>query len=72
VLASVAYEAGIINGAFYTTLVLIGVLTSQAAGAWLRFVPWKGWPLLSTNPKDTRCGPAMKPVPVPGSRELAA
>ena len=54
VLASVAYEAGIINGAFYTTLVLTAVLTSQAAGVWLRFVLWKGLPLLSTNPEDTR------------------
>lgn len=33
VLASVAYDAGIISGAFYTTLVLAAVFTSQAAGA---------------------------------------
>jgi Kef-type K+ transport system membrane component KefB len=47
VLASVAYEAGIISAAFYTTLVLVAVLTSQAAGAWLEFVLRKGLPLLS-------------------------
>lgn len=47
VLASVAYEAGIISAAFYTTLVLVAVLTSQAAGAWLEFVLHKGFPLLS-------------------------
>lgn len=47
VLASVAYEAGIINAPFYTTLVLTAIITSQAAGAWLRFVLSKGWPLLS-------------------------
>src|SRR5579884_841019 len=47
VLASVAFEAGIISAAFYTTLVLVAVLTSQAAGAWLEFVLRKGWPLLS-------------------------
>ena len=46
VLASVAYDAGIINAAFYTTLVLAAVLTSQAAGAWLEYVLRKGWPLL--------------------------
>jgi len=46
VLASVAYDAGIINAAFYTTLVLAAVLTSQAAGAWLEYVLHKGWPLL--------------------------
>jgi Kef-type K+ transport system membrane component KefB len=53
VLASVAYDAGIINAAFYTTLVLAAVLTSQAAGVWLRFVLSIGWPLLSSNPEET-------------------
>jgi len=47
VLASVAFDAGIVNATFYTTLVLVAVLTSQAAGAWLDFVLRKGWPLLS-------------------------
>src|ERR671934_2071398 len=50
VLASVAFDAGIINAAFYTTLVLVAVLTSQAAGAWLEFVLRKAWPLLSAEP----------------------
>lgn len=53
VLASVAYDAGLINAAFYTTLVLAAVLTSQAAGAWLRFVLGRGWPLLSSSPEET-------------------
>lgn len=53
VLASVAFDAGIINAAFYTTLVLTAVITSQAAGVWLRFVLGRGWPLLSTNPSET-------------------
>ena len=47
VLASVAYEAGIINAQFYTTLILLAVLTSQFAGAWLEFVLRRGRPLLS-------------------------
>jgi Kef-type K+ transport system membrane component KefB len=47
VLASVAYEAGIINGTFFTTLVLTAIVTSQAAGVWLGYVLRKGWPLLS-------------------------
>src|SRR6266404_1445600 len=51
VLASVAFDAGIINAAFYTTLVLVAVLTSQMAGAWLAYVLRKGWPLLSAVPK---------------------
>jgi Kef-type K+ transport system membrane component KefB len=47
VLASIAYDAGIINSAFYTTLVLTALITSQIAGSWLRYVLNKGWPLLS-------------------------
>jgi Kef-type K+ transport system membrane component KefB len=47
VLASVAFEAGIISSQFYTTLVVAAVLTSQFAGAWLDFVLRKGWPLLT-------------------------
>ena len=46
VLASVAFDAGIISPKFYTTLVIAAVLTSQAAGAWLDYVLNKGWPLL--------------------------
>jgi Kef-type K+ transport system membrane component KefB len=54
VLASVAYEAGIISAAFYTTLVLVAVLTSQAAGAWLEFVLRRGWDLLSGDDDAAR------------------
>lgn len=61
VLASVAYDAGLINAAFFTTLVLTAVFTSQVAGAWLRYVLKKGWPLLSTNPDET-----WLPIPVVG------
>lgn len=49
VLASVAFDAGIISPKFYTTLVLAAVLTSQIAGAWLDYVLRKGWPLLSAS-----------------------
>jgi Kef-type K+ transport system membrane component KefB len=47
VLASVAFDAGIISSQFYTTLVVAAVVTSQIAGAWLDFVLRKGWPLLT-------------------------
>ena len=47
VMASVAFDAGIINAPFFTTLVLTAVLTSQACGFWLQHVLAKGWPLLS-------------------------
>jgi Kef-type K+ transport system membrane component KefB len=46
VLASVAFDAGIISSKFYTTLVVAAVVTSQIAGAWLDYVLRKGWPLL--------------------------
>jgi hypothetical protein len=49
VLASVAFDAGIINAPFFTTLVLTAVLTSQVCGIWLDFVLRKGWPLLSSE-----------------------
>jgi Kef-type K+ transport system membrane component KefB len=49
VLASVAFDAGIISPKFYTTLVLAAVLTSQIAGTWLDYVLRKGWPLLSST-----------------------
>jgi Kef-type K+ transport system membrane component KefB len=49
VLASVAFDAGIISPKFYTTLVLAAILTSQMAGAWLDYVLRKGWPLLTPN-----------------------
>jgi len=54
VLASVAFDAGIINATFYTTLVLAAVLTSQFAGAWLEYVLRRGWPLLSSEPNNER------------------
>jgi Kef-type K+ transport system membrane component KefB len=59
VLASVAFDAGIISSAFYTTLVLTAILTSQMAGAWLDYVLRKGLPLLSEDDNT---------VSVPGNR----
>jgi Kef-type K+ transport system membrane component KefB len=54
VLASVAFDAGIISAKFYTTLVVAAVITSQFAGAWLDFVLRKGWPLLAATPDSRR------------------
>jgi Kef-type K+ transport system membrane component KefB len=61
VLASVAFDAGIISPKFYTTLVIAAVLTSQVAGAWLDYVLSKGWPLLApmTN-TEAVAGPATE------------
>lgn len=52
VLASVAFDAGIISPKFYTTLVIAAVLTSQIAGTWLDYVLRKGWPLLQPKAVD--------------------
>lgn len=49
VLASVAFDAGIINAKFYTALVLVAVITSQFAGAWLEYVLRREWPLLRAD-----------------------
>jgi Kef-type K+ transport system membrane component KefB len=49
VMATVTYQAGIINVEFFTTLILTAVLTSQACGFWLDYVLRKGWPLLSNQ-----------------------
>ena len=65
VLASVAFDTGIINATFYTTLVLAAVITSQIAGAWLAYVLRKEWPLLSTDKTELRIsvqGDHMIPV----------
>ncbi|HEY1964376.1 MAG TPA: cation:proton antiporter [Acidobacteriaceae bacterium] len=59
VLASVAFDAGIISSKFYTTLVIAAVLTSQIAGAWLEYVLRKGWPLL----KPSAAGEALEVAP---------
>jgi Kef-type K+ transport system membrane component KefB len=53
VLASVAFDAGIISPKFFTTLILAAILTSQIAGAWLEYVLRKGWPLLASTNKAT-------------------
>ncbi len=73
VLATVAFESGIINGAFFTALVLTAVLTSQLAGTWLAFVLRRGWPLLGGDavplgrtraaPQGARTSPPAPPEP---------
>ena len=66
-LASVAYEAQIINGAFFTALVLTAILTSQAAGVWLGFVLRRGWTLLRDDMPDL---PPRAVAPSAAERDL--
>ena len=49
VLASVAFEAGIISQSFFTALVITAVLTSQLCGFWLDHVLRRGWSLLGSD-----------------------
>jgi Kef-type K+ transport system membrane component KefB len=64
VLASVAFDQGIISATFYTTLVLAAVLTSQFAGAWLDYVLRRGWPLLTPSPVEVE---VVSPVENPSA-----
>ena len=43
VMATIAYEAGIINGNMFTVLTLTAILTSQFAGFWLDRDLRRGW-----------------------------
>ena len=52
VLASVAYEAGIISQSFFTALVITAVVTSQICGFWLDHVLRRGWSLLGSADDD--------------------
>jgi len=45
VLASVTYDAGIINESFFAMLIMLALLTSVAAGFWLEVVVRRGAPL---------------------------
>ena len=45
VLATIAFDIGIINQTFFVTLVLIAIITSLMAGYWFRYVLSKGWQL---------------------------
>ncbi len=67
VLASVAFDAGIINARFYTAMVLVAILTSQAAGTWLAYLLRKGRPLLDGQSAQDVVGLRRSPAP-----ELAA
>jgi len=46
VLASVAFDFGLIDERFFVTLVLVAIITSLAAGAWFRHAVAAGLPLL--------------------------
>ncbi len=49
VLATVAFDLGIINEVFFVTLVSIAIVTSLFAGTWFKYVLTKGWRLLNDS-----------------------
>jgi Kef-type K+ transport system membrane component KefB len=49
VLATVAFELGIINETFFVTLVLIAIVTSLLAGTWFKYILSKGLELLKSS-----------------------
>lgn len=54
VLATVAFDLGIINQTFFVTLVLVAIVTSLFAGYWFKFVLSKRWPLLAGEPEPVQ------------------
>src|SRR3989338_1064811 len=46
VVATLAFDLGIINENFFVTLVLLAIITSITAGTWLRYVLSKKWELM--------------------------
>jgi Kef-type K+ transport system membrane component KefB len=54
VLASVALDARIISSSFYSSLVMLAVLTSLFAGSWLGRIVRSGRPIRDVDPDDRR------------------
>jgi len=48
VLATVAFDLGIINEVLFVTMVLVAISTSIISGCWFRYVLSKGWELLKS------------------------
>jgi len=70
VLASVAYDAGIVGEDFYTSLVMLAIVTSLLAGSWLGRVVRSGRPLREESSLSA-AGTGLVPAPgvLAGSRD---
>ena len=66
VLASVAFELGIISESLFATLVMLAIITSLMAGYWFKFVLSKQWELLPSDPDD----PDDSEVSIPSVEEV--
>ncbi len=65
VLASVAWGAGIVSESFYTSLVLLAIVTSMVTGSWLGHVVSSGAELRAEPPPPIDVHPAAPFVGVP-------
>jgi Kef-type K+ transport system membrane component KefB len=63
VLASVAFDAGIVNLSFYTTLVMLSLVTSVLAGSWLEARLRRGQALLTETRSERWSGRASSIPP---------
>jgi Kef-type K+ transport system membrane component KefB len=63
VLASVALDAGIINEGFYTSLVMLALITSVLAGSWLQVALRRGRGQLLDDDQDDERRPQRLPRP---------
>ncbi|MEJ2557356.1 MAG: cation:proton antiporter, partial [Anaerolineae bacterium] len=70
VLATVAFDLGIINQTFFVTLVLIAIVTSLLAGYWFRSVISKGWPLLDSERLESPALTTQEQRELPPSPQL--
>lgn len=62
VLASLAFDLGIISESFFTTLVLTAIVTSLIAGWWFNFILSRGWTLLTET--EVTVGPKIPRTPL--------
>ena len=66
VLASVAFDARIIDARFYTILVMLALVTSVIAGSWLGAVLERGEPLLTDDEQSRRAHDASPSIDLVG------
>ena len=52
ILATIAFDMGIINETFFVTLIMIAIITSILSGYWFKFMLLKGWKFLEREVKE--------------------
>jgi Kef-type K+ transport system membrane component KefB len=70
VLASVAFDARIINEGFYTILVMLALVTSVIAGSWLEAILKRGGTLLTDDEESSRPLETSSGIDEPGGIQV--